>query len=217
MFKHKDQRVGVFIDTQNMYYSARYLFQRKVNFKNIVEDAVAGRQLIRAMAYVVRTKDASEQPFLDALQKSGIETREKELMEYASGHKKADWDVGLAIDAVQMIDMLDVVVIVSGDGDFIPLVEFIQSRGRIAEVMAFGETTSSSLVRFVDDYTDLSQNKRRYLIGPVVKGGRTKEGKGEQDGIEEELEDELMDDSSFIMEPPKTVDQEESRTRRLEF
>ncbi len=211
MFKHKDQRVGVFIDTQNMYYSARSLFQRKVNFKNIVEDAVAGRRLIRALAYVVSTKGAEEQPFFDALQKSGIETREKELMEYASGHKKADWDVGIAIDAVQMLDVLDVVVIVSGDGDFLPLVQHIQSRGRVAEVMAFGETTSSSLVNYVDDYIDLSQNKKRYLIGPVGKG-RTVKDKGGQEMTEDEQGEE-----GFIMEPLPTEDQNESRTRRLEF
>ena len=212
MFKHKDQRVGVFIDTQNMYYSARSLFQRKVNFKNIVEDAVAGRRLIRALAYVVSTKTAEEQPFFDALQKSGIETREKELMEYASGHKKADWDVGIAIDAIQMLDVLDVVVIVSGDGDFLPLVQHIQSRGRIAEVMAFGATTSSSLVNYVDDYIDLSQNKKRYLIGSVGKG-RTGDDKGGQAVTEE---DELGE-GGFIMEPPPVGNQNESRTRRLEF
>jgi uncharacterized LabA/DUF88 family protein len=169
MFKHANQRVGVFIDTQNMYYSARHLFGRKVNFKNIVEDAVSGRQLIRALAYVIRTKGAEERPFFEALQKSGIETREKNLIEYASGHKKADWDVGLAIDVVQMLDILDVVVIVSGDGDYLPLIEYVQSRGRIAEVMAFGETTSSLSIDFCDDYIDLSQNKRRYLIGPTAK------------------------------------------------
>lgn len=169
MFKHPNQRVGVFIDTQNMYYSARHLFGRKVNFKNIVEDAVAGRQLIRALAYVIRTKTADERPFFEALQKSGIETREKDLQEYASGHKKADWDVGLAIDVVQMLDILDVVVIVSGDGDYLPLIEYIQSRGRIAEVMAFSETTSSLSIDFCDDYIDLSANKRRFLIGPTAK------------------------------------------------
>lgn len=185
MFKHKEQRVGVFIDTQNMYYSARHLFQRKVNFKNIVEDAVAGRRLIRALAYVVSTKTAEEQPFFEALQKSGIETREKELMEYASGHKKADWDVGIAIDIVHMLEILDVVVIVSGDGDYIPLVEHIQSRGRIAEVMAFGETTSTSLTNYVDDYTDLSQNKKRYLIGPVGKAIKTSEEKTTEETLED--------------------------------
>ncbi len=211
MFKHPEQRVGIFIDTQNMYYSARYLFQRKVNFKSIVEDAVAGRKLIRAMAYVVRTKDASEQPFLDALQKSGIETREKDLMEYASGHKKADWDVGLAIDAIHMLDVLDVVVIVSGDGDFIPLVEHIQSRGRIAEVVAFGETTSSAMLKYVDDYTDLSKNKRRYLIGPIAKS-ESKNANSDEALFEE---DEQGEGDFFLKSTSDNPT--ESRTRRLEF
>jgi uncharacterized LabA/DUF88 family protein len=182
-----------------------------VNFKNIVEDAVAGRRLIRALAYVVSTKTAEEQPFFDALQKSGIETREKELMEYASGHKKADWDVGIAIDVVQMLDVLDVVVIVSGDGDFLPLVQHIQSRGRIAEVMAFGETTSTSLINYVDDYTDLSENKKRYLIGPVGKG-RTEEDRTGQDMTEDE-----QGEGGFVMEALPEGSQNESRTRRLEF
>src|SRR3989338_10471673 len=128
MFKHKDQRVGVFIDTQNMYYSARHLFKRKVNFKHIVEDATADRRLIRAMAYVIRTKTAEGQPFFEALMKAGIELREKDLIEYASGHKKGDWDVGLTIDVVRMLDMLDVVVLVSGDGDYAPLVQYCQAR-----------------------------------------------------------------------------------------
>lgn len=167
MIKHPEQRVGVFIDTQNMYYSARFTFNRKVSFGNIVKDAVAGRKLIRAIAYVVKTKTAEESPFFEALEKLGIELREKELMEYFSGQKKADWDVGLAVDAIRMIDMLDVVVIVSGDGDFIPLVEYVKSRGRIVEVVAFRETTSSRLIEHADDYLNLSENKKRYLIGPV--------------------------------------------------
>ncbi|MDG1949502.1 MAG: NYN domain-containing protein, partial [bacterium] len=173
MIKHPEQRVGVFIDTQNMYYSARNLFKRKVNFKNIVEDAVAGRKLIRAVAYVVSTEQGDEQPFFDALQKGGIETRSKKLMEYSSGQKKADWDVGLAIDVVQMLDSLDVVVIVSGDGDFEPLVDHIRSRGRMAEIMAFGQTTSFKLRGVGCHYTDLSESKRRYLIGPKVAGKLT--------------------------------------------
>ena len=167
MIKNPDQRVGVFIDTQNMYYSARFTFDRKVHFGNIVQDAVGGRKLIRAIAYVVSTKTAEETPFFEALMNLGIETREKELMEYLSGQKKADWDVGLAIDVVRMLDMLDVVVLVSGDGDFIPLVEYAKNRGRIVELVAFRETTSSRLLEHVDAYTNLSENKRRYLISPA--------------------------------------------------
>jgi len=214
MFKHPDQRVGVFIDTQNMYYSARNLFKRKVNFKNIVDDAVAGRKLIRAIAYVVSTEGGEEQPFFEALQNAGIETRKKALMEYPSGQKKADWDVGLAIDVVQILDTLDVVVIVSGDGDFQPLANYIQSHGRMIELMSFGKTTSSKLAEMVHDYTDLSANQRRYLIGPKLQGKAEKtQAPEEQDGDD----DDLMGDSFFMKLNDDVQDQEESRTRRLTF
>ena len=164
MIQNPEQRVGVFIDTQNMYYSARFLFKHKVNFKNILIDAVAKRKLIRAIAYVVRTKTHEESPFFEALQKAGIETKEKELMEYLSGQKKADWDVGLTIDVVRMMDMLDVIVLVSGDGDYIPLVEYARNRGRIVEVIAFRETTSTKLTEVVDHYVNLSENPKRYIL-----------------------------------------------------
>lgn len=220
--KHKNQRVGVFIDTQNMYYSARNLFKRKVNFKNIVEDAVGDRKLIRAISYVVSTEGGENEPFFEALEKAGIETRRKALMEYPSGHKKADWDVGLAIDVVQMLDTLDVVVIVSGDGDYQPLVNYAKSRGRIVELMAFGKTTSGKLIEMVHDYTDLSQNQRRYLIGPrlgkVEGGSRKLEDASEAPEADEDDSQDVAENGSFFMKLDDSVsDQEESRTRRLEF
>jgi uncharacterized LabA/DUF88 family protein len=168
MIKHTDQRVGIFIDTQNLYHTARHLFRKRVNFKNVLEDAVAGRKLIRAIAYVISTKTEEEAPFFESLEKLGIELQNKELIEYASGAKKADWDVGLAIDVVRMIDMLDVIIILSGDGDFTPLVEYVQNKGRRVEVMSFKETTNAKLKEIVDDFIDLSSNKRRYLISSAV-------------------------------------------------
>lgn len=165
MIKHPDQRVGVFIDTQNMYYSARNLFDSHVNFKHIVEAAVADRKLIRAIAYVVRSKTGEEKPFFDALVKSGIEIKQKEIQEFASGAKKADWDVGLAVDAIRVSDVLDVVVLVSGDGDFIPLLEYLKHRGRQVEVVAFRETTSSKLIESADNFLNLSDDQRQFLMG----------------------------------------------------
>lgn len=224
--QHPNQRVGIFIDTQNMYYSARYLFKRKVDFKHIVEDATSNRRLIRAMAYVIRTKGEEGRPFFDALEKAGIELREKDLIEYASGHKKGDWDVGLTIDVVRMLDMLDVVVLVSGDGDYAPLVQFCQARGRIVELISFGETTSSILTEIVDAHIDMSQNKRRYLIGPAVKPAGIKKqiyndepetfDTSNTDDIGEEHEDEQID-PGFFMESKESEDQEDARGRRLEF
>ncbi|MBI4280906.1 NYN domain-containing protein [Candidatus Uhrbacteria bacterium] len=172
MIKHADQRVGVFIDTQNMYYSARNLFNSHVSFRNIVEAAVAGRRLIRAIAYVVRTKTGEEQPFFEALVKSGIETRQKELQEFFGGAKKADWDVGIAVDAIRVADVLDVIILVSGDGDFVPLLEYLKHRGRQVEVVAFRETTSSKLVEAADSFLNLSDDPKKFLIRGGAERGR---------------------------------------------
>ncbi|MBI5728184.1 MAG: NYN domain-containing protein [Candidatus Magasanikbacteria bacterium] len=169
--KHPDQRVGVFIDVQNLYYSAKNLHGKKVNFGNIVREAVAGRKLIRAIAYVVRTETKEEQPFFEALYNLGIETREKDLQIFSTGMKKADWDVGLTVDAIRLAPSLDAVVIVSGDGDYVPLVEYLQkSSGKQVEVVAFGETTSSRLMEAVDDYLDLSKEKEKFLIADRRRG-----------------------------------------------
>jgi uncharacterized LabA/DUF88 family protein len=171
--KHPDQRVGVFIDVQNMYYSAKNLFGAKVNFGNILKEACAGRKLIRAIAYVVSTESKDEQPFFDALYNLGIETKDKPLQIFYGGEKKADWDVGIAIDIIRLAPTLDAVVVVSGDGDFVPLIEYVRiNQGRQAEVMAFGETTSSKLIEAVDDFTDLSQEKGKFLISSAIVRGK---------------------------------------------
>ncbi len=167
--KHPDQRVGVFIDVQNLYYSARHLHGKKVHFGNIVREAVAGRKLIRAIAYVVRTESKEEQPFFEALYNFGIETREKDLQIFSSGTKKADWDVGLTVDAIRLSSSLDAIILVSGDGDYVPLVEYLQNNGKQVEVVAFGDTTSTKLVDACDDFVDLSQNKKMFLMGENVQ------------------------------------------------
>ena len=165
VIKHKEQRVGVFIDTQNLYHSARNLYQARVNFGAVLKDAVAGRKLVRAVAYVITTEAGDEKNFFDALAKLGIETKTKDLQIFAGGAKKADWDVGLAVDAIKMSPRLDSVVIVSGDGDFIPLVEYLQTIGVQVEVVSFGKSTSGKLREAVDDFVDLSENPRKYLMG----------------------------------------------------
>ncbi len=165
VIKHKEQRVGVFIDTQNLYHSARNLYQARVNFGAVLKDAVAGRKLVRAVAYVITTEAGDEKNFFEALSKLGIETKTKDLQIFAGGAKKADWDVGLAVDAIKMSPRLDSVVIISGDGDFVPLVEYLQTIGVQVEVVSFGKSTSGKLREAVDDFVDLSENPRKYLMG----------------------------------------------------
>jgi uncharacterized LabA/DUF88 family protein len=166
VIKHKEQRVGVFIDTQNLYHSARNLYQARVNFGAVLKDAVAGRKLVRAVAYVITTEAGDEKNFFEALAKQGIETKTKDLQIFSGGSKKADWDVGLAVDAITMAPKLDTVILVSGDGDFIPLVEYLRIHSGIqVEVVSFGKSTSGKLREAVDDFVDLSENPRKYLMG----------------------------------------------------
>lgn len=164
MQKPKEQRVEVLIDVQNLYYSARNLYHQKVNFAEVLKQAVSGRKFIRAFAYVVRTKTGEEKPFFDALTKLGIETRVRDLQEFYGGAKKADWDVGIVIDAIRTSAGLDVIVLASGDGDFIPLVEYLKNQGKRVEVVAFGRTTSLKLKEAADEFIDLDSEPNKFLL-----------------------------------------------------
>ncbi len=163
IIKHKEQRVGVLLDVQNLYHSAKNLFHARVNFKEVLLRAVAGRKLVRAIAYVIRTESGEERAFFDALTHLGIETKVKDLQIFFGGLKKADWDVGLSIDAVRLSPSLDVVVLASGDGDYVPLVEYLKNQGKQVEVMAFGKSSSSRLRESADDFLDLGENPK-FLI-----------------------------------------------------
>ncbi|HPZ75339.1 MAG TPA: NYN domain-containing protein [Candidatus Paceibacterota bacterium] len=162
IIKHPEQRVGVFIDIENLYYSGKNLFKARVDFKQILKDAVGGRKLIRAIAYVIRTESGEEKVFFDALTRLGIETKVKDIQIY-NNFKKADWDVGITVDAIQISSSLDVVLLLSGDGDFVPLVEHLKSRGKQVEVVAFLKSTSSRLKEAADDFFDIGQSKK-YLL-----------------------------------------------------
>jgi len=165
IIKHPEQRVGVFIDTQNLYHSAKNIYHARVNFGNVLKDSVAGRHLIRARAYVVTTESGEEKSFFEALEKIGIETRTKDLQIFFGGAKKADWDVGLAVDAITAAPNLDTVILFTGDGDFIPLVEYLKVHdGCQVEVVSFGKSTSGRLKDAADHFLDLDNDPRRYLM-----------------------------------------------------
>lgn len=165
MPQYPAQRVGVFVDVSNMYYSARALYQARVNFQSILDEAVGKRQLVRALAYVIKAEAPEEQAFFDALTKQGWEVRQKDLQVFVGGAKKGDWDVGIAMDVLRLAAKLDVVVIVSGDGDYAELVKYVKALGTRVEAMAFSASTSKLLVAEVDGFTDLAQDTSRYIIG----------------------------------------------------
>lgn len=165
VIKHPNQRVGLLIDAQNLYHSAKNLYKSKVDFNSVLDASVSKRQLIRAVAYVITTESGEEQSFFEALEKMGIETKTKDLQIFAGGAKKADWDVGMAVDAIKLAPRLDSIVLATGDGDFIPLVEYLQiNQGCQVEVIAFGKSSSSQLIETADDFTDMDENPEKFLI-----------------------------------------------------
>ena len=180
MIQRPDQRVAILIDAQNMYHSAKHLHGAKVNFGALVQAVAAGRPIIRAIAYVAKSKTGEEQAFFDALSQSGIELKIKDVQEFASGEKKADWDVGMTVDAVKLAPRADAIVLVTGDGDFVPLVEYLKAHGVLAEVAAFSESTNAKLREVADNYTDVSADPEQFLIharnAPVSTHGRPPSG-----------------------------------------
>jgi uncharacterized LabA/DUF88 family protein len=152
-----EHRVGVFIDIQNLYHSAKHLHGSRVNYKELLKFVVSGRHLVRTLAYVVTSDpQTGEDAFFEALEKEGIELRNKELQTFSSGAKKADWDVGMAVDVIRMAHGFDVIILMTGDGDFVPLVEYLQTGlGKIVEVAAFARTSSGKLKENADRFVDV--------------------------------------------------------------
>ncbi len=178
VIRHPDQRVAIFIDTQNLYHSAKNLYKSKVNFAAVVKAALGERKLIRALSYVVNTEGGEEGAFFEALEKVGIEIKTKDLQIFYGGAKKADWDVGLAVDAIKMAKKVDAIILATGDGDFIPLVEYLKDQGCQAEVITFGRSASSRLREVVDDFIDMDENPTEFLIG--YKASKKKSGQRKQ-------------------------------------
>lgn len=124
---YSDQRAAIFVDVQNIYHSAKHLHRARVNFKELLRSATGGRPLLRAVAYVVKSDTAlGEESFFEALKQTGFELRVKDLQIYPDGSKKANWDIGMAIDAVRLASSADAIILVTGDGDFVPLVEYLK-------------------------------------------------------------------------------------------
>ena len=172
VLKPSGQRVAILIDVQNLYHSAKNLYQARVNFREILKSAAGKRNLIRSFAYVVRTKTGEEKPFFEALISLGIETRVRDLQEFFGGLKKADWDVGITVDAIRIAPSVDTIVLASGDGDFIQLVEYLKNQGKRVEVMAFGRSSSSRLKEVADEFIDLESEPDRFLLNKQLSLGK---------------------------------------------
>ncbi|MFC6617560.1 NYN domain-containing protein [Deinococcus radiophilus] len=154
-------RVGIFIDTQNLYHSARDLLERTVNFETLLHTGADGRELVHAIAYTVeREGEATARPFIYKLSTLGFKVRRMNLTMHYVGDSgrpiyEGNWDMGMVADMVRLMDHLDIVVLGSGDGDFTDMVEVLQERGKRVEVLAFREHTAQKLIDAADRFIHL--------------------------------------------------------------
>ncbi|MFH1850120.1 MAG: NYN domain-containing protein [archaeon] len=169
MAQNKGQRIGVLVDVQNLYYSGKHMYNAKINYREILKEAVMGRSLIRAIAYTIKADVKDESNFHDVLKTIGFEVKCKDLQVFYGGAKKGDWDIGIAMDAIELAPKLDAIILISGDGDFVPLLQHLKrGMGCRVEVIAFGKTASAKLIDESDSFVDLDKAQKRFLI-PIKK------------------------------------------------
>ncbi|MFC3478538.1 LabA-like NYN domain-containing protein [Halobacterium litoreum] len=161
---HAGQRVAVLADAQNLYHSAQSVYSQNIDYSSLLEKAVQGRELTRAIAYVIRAQAEDEDTFFDALHDIGFETKIKDIKTFGDGSKKADWDVGMSLDAVALADHVDTVVLCTGDGDFSRLCHHLRHEGVRVEVMAFGASAADELIEAADSFVDLSDREETFLL-----------------------------------------------------
>ncbi|WP_254273809.1 NYN domain-containing protein [Haloarcula marina] len=161
---HPGQRVAVLADAQNLYHTARSLYSRNIDYSALLDEAVDGRNLSRAIAYVIRADSPDEETFFEALVDIGFETRIKDIKTFQDGSKKADWDVGMSLDAVSLASHNDAIVLCTGDGDFARLCRFLRHEGCRVEAMGFEESSAEELKAATDGFRDLSADADRFLL-----------------------------------------------------
>jgi len=161
---HPDQRVAVLADAQNLYHTAQSAYSRNIDYSALLSKAVQERSLTRAIAYVIRADAPEEQSFFEALEDIGFETKIKAIKTFADGSKKADWDVGMSLDAVTLANHVDTVVLCTGDGDFSRLCSHLRHEGVRVEVMGFETSTSEELVDAADSFLDMAEREETFLL-----------------------------------------------------
>ncbi|ESP88881.1 LabA-like NYN domain-containing protein [Candidatus Halobonum tyrrellensis] len=161
---HPGQRVAVLADSQNLYHSAHSVYSRNIDYSAMLDKAVQERELIRAIAYVIRADSPDEESFFEALRDIGFETKIKDIKTFGDGSKKADWDVGISLDAVTLADHIDTLVLCSGDGDFSRLCSHLRHEGVRIEVMSFESSTASELKREADAFLDMGEREETFLL-----------------------------------------------------
>lgn len=179
----RQQRVSIFVDVQNMYYAARNLYQSKLEFATLLKHLVSKRVLQRALAYVVERPGMEQTKFIEVLRRNGYEVRKRVVGDRSDPTSSGDWNIGITLDALAISPRTDVCILVTGDGDFVPLVEKLQKDGVRVEIASFRDTTSNELYQCADQIHHLDERV-------LLSGNQFQPSSSDEDDYEEEYEEE---------------------------
>lgn len=153
------QNVILLVDVQNVYYTARQTFKRNFDYNTFWLKATAQRHVVKAFAYAIDRGDPKQREFQNILRAIGFEVKLKPFIQRADGSAKGDWDVGITIDAMDYADSADVVVLVSGDGDFDLLVNKLKvDKGKKVEVYGVAKLTAASLINAASEFIPIDHD-----------------------------------------------------------
>jgi uncharacterized LabA/DUF88 family protein len=163
------EKVAVFVDVQNVYYTTRQQFARHFDYHRFWAEVTRDRQVVRAIAFAIDRNDEKQKQFQNILRATGFEVKLRPFIQRNDGSAKGDWDVGITLDVLEYAPLADVVVLVSGDGDFDLLVQKVRDRHRVrVEVYGVAELTAASLIRAADKFIPI---KDHLLLGTAAARG----------------------------------------------
>ena len=153
------QKVAIFADVQNIYYTCRHRYQKHFNYSAFWQQAAANRTVVAAYAYAIERGDAKQRGFQQILKDIGFQVKLKPYIQRSDGSAKGDWDVGITLDVLELAEQVDTVILLSGDGDFQLLLEKVRQRYRVSsEVYGVAGLTAQTLVQAADKYVAIEES-----------------------------------------------------------
>ncbi len=152
------EKVAIFVDVQNIYYTTRQHFQKHFNYKSFWIQATANREVVKAFAYAIDKGDVKQRGFQNTLKNIGFQIKLKPYIQRKDGSAKGDWDVGITLDAIEMAEKVDTIILLSGDGDFDLLLQKARQVYNVkTEVYGVTALTAPSLINSADRFIPITE------------------------------------------------------------
>lgn len=153
------EKIAIFVDVQNIYYTTKYCYQRHFNYYAFWTQATANRQVVAAFAYAIDKGDNKQQGFQHRLRQIGFTVKLKPYIQRSDGSAKGDWDVGITLDVIDYAPQVDVILLLSGDGDFeLLLTKIRHSYAVTTEVYGVLASTAPTLINAADRFITIDKS-----------------------------------------------------------